>query len=183
MDGFLSFSHRVKEAIFSGLGGIASTMLLGLTLFAMLEIIRRYLFGVVFEWGQDAIIVGMVSAVALYFGVTQIRRSHLVMAAIVQLMHARGHYKAVGLLKIVVSAVLVVFCGAISVTGWPTLSYAWNRDLMTYSLIIPLWPFYLILMFGFGLMAFIAFLQLIEDITSFVRGEHLNEDIELTTDV
>ncbi len=83
MDRFLAFSLRMKEAVHSILGWIASAMLLGLTLFALLEIIRRYIFGVVFEWGQDAIIVGMVAAVACYFGVTQIRRGHLVMNAIV----------------------------------------------------------------------------------------------------
>ncbi len=158
-------------------------MLLGLTLFALLEIIRRYIFSVVFEWGQDAIIVGMVSAVAFYFGVTQIRRSHLVMNAILQWIHSRGHFKAVGMIKIVVSAAIVLFCGAIGATGWSTLSYAWQRDLTTYSLLIPLWPFYLILMFGFLLMAFVAFLQTIEDIISFVRGEYLDAEIEVTTDV
>ncbi len=158
-------------------------MMLVLTLFALLEIIRRYIFGVVFEWGQDAIIVGMISAVAIYFAVTQIRRSHLVMNAIVQLLHSRGHYKLVGIFKIVVSTVIVVFCGAIGITGWPTLSYALERNLSTYSLIIPLWPFYLILMFGFLMMAFIALLQLVEDIISFSRQEYLEADIEVTTDV
>ena len=59
MDGFLAFSLRMKEAVHSILGWIASAMLLGLTLFALLEIIRRYIFGVVFEWGQDAVIVGI----------------------------------------------------------------------------------------------------------------------------
>ena len=71
MDGFLAFSLRMKEVVHSIFGWIASAMLLGLTLFALLEIIRRYIFGVVFEWGQDAIIVGIVAAVALYFGVTR----------------------------------------------------------------------------------------------------------------
>ena len=85
MDGFLAFSLRMKEAVHSILGWIASAMLLGLTLFALLEIIRRYIFGVVFEWGQDAIIVGMVAAVACYFGVTQIRRGHLAMSAMMLL--------------------------------------------------------------------------------------------------
>ncbi len=183
MDGFLAFSQRVKDIVDRVLGGLAASMMIVLTLFALLEIIRRYIFGVVFEWGQDAIIVGMVSAVAFYFGVTQIRRSHLVMNAIVQLIHSRGHRSAVGLLKIIVSASIALFCGAVGVTGWPTLDYAWTRDLSTYSLIIPLWPFYLILMFGFLLMAFIAFLQLIEDIISFARGEHHDADIEVTTDV
>ena len=49
MDGFLAFSLRMKEAVHSVLGWIASAMLLGLTLFALVEIIRRYVFGVVFE--------------------------------------------------------------------------------------------------------------------------------------
>ncbi len=183
MDGFLAFSQRVKNVIHSLLGWVGSAMLLLLTLFALLEIVRRYIFGVVFEWGQDAMIVGMVSAVAVYFGVTQIRRSHLVMNAAVQLIHARGFYKTVGILKIFVSAIIVLFCGSIGVTGWATLSYAWNRDLTTYSLLIPLWPFYLILMFGILLMAFVAFLQTVEDIVSFARGEHLDAEIEMTTDV
>ena len=183
MDGFLAFSSRMKDAVHSVLGWIASAMLLGLTLFAMLEIIRRYIFGVVFEWGQDAIIVGMVATVAFYFGVTQIRRGHLVMSVILQLAHSRGHYKTVGIAKIVVSAIIVLFCGSVGVTGWSTLSYAWNRNLSTYSLLIPLWPFYLILMSGFLLMAFIAFLQVIEDIISFARAEYLHDEFEETTEI
>jgi TRAP-type C4-dicarboxylate transport system permease small subunit len=183
MDGFLAFSERLKEAIHRFLGWVAAAMLLGLTLFALLEIVRRYVFGVVFEWGQDAIIVGMVSAVAFYFGVTQIRRSHLVMNAVVQFLHARRLYRTVAVLKIVVSAAIVLFCGSVGVTGWGTLSYAWNRDLTTYSLLIPLWPFYLILMFGFLLMAFVALLQVVEDVVALKRGEYLHAEIELTTDV
>ena len=76
-----------------------------------------------------------------------------------------------------------MFCASIGVTGWYTLSYAWGRDLMTYSLLIPLWPFYLILMIGFGLMAFVAALQMIEDIISFIRGDYVDVEIEVTTDV
>jgi len=183
MDRFLAFSQRAKDWIERVVGWLSAMMLLLLTLFALLEIVRRYIFGVVFEWGQDALIVGMVAAVALYFGVTQIRRSHLVMNAIVQLLHTRGYFKIVGALKVVVSAIIVVFCAAIGITGWPTLSYALDRDLTTYSLLIPLWPFYLVLMFGFLLMAFIALLQLIEDIVSFSRQEYLDAEVEITTDV
>jgi TRAP-type C4-dicarboxylate transport system permease small subunit len=183
MDAFLAFSRRAKYWIDLVIGWISAAMLLGLTLFALLEIIRRYIFGVVFEWGQDALIVGMVAAVALYFGVTQIRRSHLVMNAIVQLLHSRGYLKVVGALRVVVSAIIVVFCAAIGITGWPTLSYAIDRDLTTYSLLIPLWPFYLVLMFGFLLMSFVALLQLIEDIIGFVRKDYLDAEMEVTTDV
>lgn len=183
MDTFLAVSARIKQTIEYVLGGIAAIMMLTLTLFALLEIVRRYIFGVVFPWGQDAIIVGMVSAVALYIGVTQIRRSHLVMNAVTHYMHARGNLMLVGILNIIVSAIIVLFCASIGITGWSSLEYAWTRDLKSYSLVIPLWPFFLILMFGFLTMALVAFLQLIEDIISFARKEYLDTEVQETTDV
>lgn len=183
MDAFLAFSQKTKDWIERFIGLVSAVMLLILTLFALLEIIRRYIFGSVFEWSQDAIIVGMVSAVALYFGIIQIRRSHLVMNAITQLLYNRGFFKTVGVLQILVSAVVVVFCMAIGITGWPTLDYAIQRNLTTYSLLIPLWPFYLILMFGFLLMSLVAILQLIEDIISYARKGYLDAEIETTIDV
>lgn len=183
MDGFLAFSQRAKALIGSVLGTFSAVMLLILTGFALLEIVRRYIFGVAYEWGNDALVLGMIGTVSLYFCVTQIRRSHLVMNAVVQLLHARGFLKTVGILKIVVSAIVVVFCITIGVTGWPTLTYAIERDLRSYSLILPLWPFFLTLMIGFILMGFLAFLQLVEDIISFMRKEYLDTEIELVTDV
>ncbi len=183
MDAFLKISQRAKDVIANWLGLISSLFLLILTLFALLEIIRRYIFGVVFEWGQDGIIVGMISAVALYLCVTQTRRSHLVMNAIIQTLHSRGYLKSTAIAKIFVSAMITVFCASIGLTGWSTVTYAIDRDLMTYSLLIPLWPFYLILMAGFCLMAFVAFLQLIEDVISLMQGKYVDEQIELTTDV
>ena len=183
LDAFLTFSQRFKSFVDAVLGRLSALMLLTLTLFALLEIVRRYIFGVVFEWGQDGIIVGIVAAVAFYFAVTQVRRGHLVMNAIIQLIHSRGYFKTVGVLKILVSALIMIFCASIGITGWSTLSYAWVRDLSTYSLLIPLWPFYLIMMFSFILMAFIAFLQMVEDCVSFHRGEYLDAEMEATTDV
>ena len=180
---FLKISQRVKDWIADWLGLLSSVFLLVLTLFALLEIIRRYIFGVVFEWGQDGIIVGMISAVALYLCVTQTRRSHLVMNAVIQALHSRGYLKCTAVTKMLVSAIIFVFSASIGLTGWSTVAYAIDRDLMTYSLLIPLWPFYLILMIGFVLMAFVAFLQMIEDIISFARGDYVDEQIELTTDV
>ena len=183
MDRFIEVSQRLKDWIAKWLGLISSLFLIALTLFALLEIIRRYIFGVVFEWGQDGIIVGMISAVALYICVTQTRRSHLVMNAVIQLLHSRGYLKTTAILKILTSAVITIFCLAIGLTGWSTLDYAIERELMTYSLLIPLWPFYFILMMGFCLMGFVAFLQLIEDVISLKRENYLDEQIELTTDV
>ena len=183
MDGFLAFSKRVKALISSVLGTITSVMLLILTAFSLLEIVRRYIFGAAYEWGNDALVLGMIATVSLYFCVTQTRRSHLVMNAILQLLHSRGFLKTVGLLNILVSAIVVVFCFAIGITGWSTLDYSMARDLRSYSLIVPLWPFFLTMMVGFLLMGFVALLQFIEDIISFMRKEYLDTEVELVTDV
>ena len=183
MDTFLKTSQRIKDVIANWLGLISSIFLLLLTLFALLEIVRRYIFGVVFEWGQDGIVVGMIATVSLYFCVTQTRRSHLVMSAVIQTLHSKGYLKCTAIIKIVVSAIITVFCASIGISGWSTLTYAIDQEVMTQSLLIPYWPFYLILMVGFCLMAFVAFLQLIEDLISLLQGKYVDEQIEFTTDV
>ena len=51
MDRVLMFSRIVQDVIWRLLGWLSWGLLLGLTLFALLEIVRRYVFGVIFEWG------------------------------------------------------------------------------------------------------------------------------------
>ena len=46
-----------------------------------------------------------------------------------------------------------------------------------------MWPFYFILALGMGLMSIVAFLQIIEDIHSYIKGDHFTAEIEAATDV
>ena len=82
------------------MGTASAYLMIAVTLFALVEIIRRYIFGVVFEWGQDAVIYAMVSSVALYICVTQVKRGHLVMSAVLQLLNVQGFRRTVCILKI-----------------------------------------------------------------------------------
>ena len=104
-------------------------------------------------------------------------------SAVIQTLHSKGYLKFTAIMKIVVSAIITVFCASIGISGWSTLTYAIDQEVMTQSLLIPYWPFYLILMVGFCLMAFVAFLQLIEDLISLLQGKYVDEQIEFTTDV
>ena len=45
---------------------VSGALLLGLTLLAVLEVIRRYGFGVSFEWQQDAVTYGILSGIFLF---------------------------------------------------------------------------------------------------------------------
>ena len=53
----------------------------------------------------------------------------------------------------------------------------------TESLFFYMWPFHFVLSIGMGLMCLVAFLQFIEDIHSYVKGDHFTQEIEAATDV
>ena len=55
----------------------AALLLLGCTLLAVVEIFRRYILGVSFEWQQDAVTYFTLSGVFLYFSLCQRRNVHL----------------------------------------------------------------------------------------------------------
>ena len=103
MDNFYKISNKIQSSITAILGRCSAFLMIAVTLFALAEIIRRYIFGVVFEWGQDAVIYMMVSSVAFYICVTQINRNHLVMSAVLQLLNSKGFHRSVGFCKIFVS--------------------------------------------------------------------------------
>ena len=183
MSDFLRISKKIKSVIEYVLGRISSITMIVMVLFALAEIIRRYIFGVVFEWGQDAVIYAMVFSVSLFICVTQINRNHLVMSAFLQLLDAKGFYRTVGASKIFVSVIIFIFCLSLTITGWSTVEYSYEMEEKTQSLWIPLWPFHVSLLIGIGLMALVAFLQTIEDIISYKKGEHFETRVEVATDV
>ena len=46
-----------------------------------------------------------------------------------------------------------------------------------------MWPFHASLAIGLGLMSLVSLLQIIEDIHSYLKGDHFTEKVELSTDV
>ena len=180
---FYNISDQIKYWIEKILGTLSALLMIGVTLFALAEIFRRYVLGVVFEWGQDAVIYMMVSSVAFYICVTQINRDHLVMSAILQLLNAKGFHRTVGFCKIFVSFFVSLFTGSLTYTAYSTVEYSIQIGERTESLFFYMWPFYFILALGMGLMSLVAFLQFIEDIHSYIKGDHFTAEVEAATDV
>ena len=123
MADFYKISNKIQNLITSILGRCSAFLMIAVTLFALAEIIRRYVFGVVFEWGQDAVIYMMVSSVAFYICVTQINRNHLVMSAVLQLLNAKGFHRTVGFCKIFISFFVSLFTGSLTFTAYSTIEY------------------------------------------------------------
>ena len=105
------------------------------------------------------------------------------MSAFLQLLSAYSFHRIIGLAKIFVSTVVCIFCGSLTFTSISTIQYSIKINELTESLFFLMWPFHTCLAIGLGLMSVVAFLQIIEDVHSYIKGDHFREKIELSTDV
>jgi|TARA_A200000113_G_scaffold183847_1_gene170272 TRAP-type C4-dicarboxylate transport system permease small subunit len=183
MNNFYKISNKIQSTIEIILGNLSALIMIGVTLFALAEIFRRYILGVVFQWGQDAVIYVMMCSVAFYICVTQIKRGHLVMSAFLQLIGAYGYHRTIGICKILVSFITCIFCGSLTYTAIFTIEYSIRIGERTESLFFFMWPFHLCLAIGLGLSSLVAFLQTIEDVHKYIKGDHFRETVETATDV
>jgi TRAP-type C4-dicarboxylate transport system permease small subunit len=171
MDEILDRIYRGVRFLLDGVvGNCASIVLLAATLLALAEIVRRYLFGVVFEWGQDAVTYMIVGAVFLYFGATQAKRAHLVMSAATDALKAKGFARLILWLRAFVSLTSLAFFVSFTWWGYPTVERTMQMHRKTQSMMIELWPFQACLLIGFGLMALTTLFQLYQDIQA-LRGK------------
>ena len=152
------------------IGHMAALIAIASVTLACVEIVRRYLFGLTYEWGQDAVVYCTVSAVYLYFSVTQARRSHLAVTPLLDWLKKRGSLKIVLVFRLIASAVGMTLYAAIAYWGWPTMERSKAFQWTTQSMILEKWPFQLLLIIGFGLMALTCLFQFYQDIQA-VRGK------------
>jgi TRAP-type C4-dicarboxylate transport system permease small subunit len=155
----------------------AALILLGCTLLALLEVVRRYAFGQSFEWQQDAVTLFILSAVFLYFGIAQRHGAHLnvnLLFGVLQALGPRGH-RAVEIIKVVVTIFSFVFLLAVVWWGIPDLEDSMKYGSRSESLAFPMWPFLGSLMAGFVIMAVSLFFQIYRGVQG-LRGRRVLED-------
>lgn len=155
----------------------AAALLLGMTLLALLEVGRRYIFGYSFEWQQDAVTFFTLSGIFLYFSVAQQRRSHLSVTVVPELLALAGPrgVRAAELVKLLALAFSFVFLIAVVWWGFPEVEDALTYQSRTESLGFPMWPFLLALLLGFAFMALTMAFQLYFSIQK-LRGRPVPEE-------
>ena len=151
-------------------GYFAALVMLGATVLALLEIVRRYVLGVTWHWGQDAVTYFIVGSIALFFAVTQARRSHLAMSFVLDLLKAKGMTRTVMYIRTIVSLASLCFYTAFAWWGWPTVERMYAMGRTTQSMLLLMWPFQFMLLMGFALMALMAAFQLYQDVQA-LRGK------------
>lgn len=154
---------------------VAALCLLGPTLLAVLEVIRRYGFGASFSWQQDAVTYIILSGVFLYFAITQSRKAHLRVTVFLLLLRNKGGRTGAviaNVLEIAGAATGLVFCGYLVWRGLEAAQLMVSQDRMTESLVFPLWLFFIIFLISMGLMAVSFFFQLYQEIQA-LRGKEV----------
>jgi TRAP-type C4-dicarboxylate transport system permease small subunit len=155
----------------------AALVLLGTTLLALVEVVRRYVFGVSFEWQQDAVTFFTLSAVYLFFGISQRRGGHLSVTILVETLDALGPgaKRAAEVIRLVALVVTLLFLLAVAWWGIPELRDAWEFEPRTESLAFPMLPFLTALMVGLVFMAVTAFFQVYREYHR-LRGRSVLEE-------
>ena len=185
MDTVLDRIYRVLRFFLDKVIGYIAVLVMFLaTAVAIMEVVRRYIFGLVYPWGQDAVTYGLVAAIFLYCAVTQARRSHLRVSFAVDSLEKAGMIRAVMVVRAFLSALSVVLYGAIAWWAWATVERSMAMERTTQSMVILVWPFQMVLLVTFGLMAIVCLFQLYQDIRALFgkrvyEWAHVEEGIEI----
>jgi TRAP-type C4-dicarboxylate transport system permease small subunit len=158
----------------------AALLLLGCTLLALLEVVRRYAFGVSFEWQQDAVTFFILSAVFLYFGISQRRGSHLNVNLLTGALESYGPrmHRAAEIIKVLATIISFLFLLAVVWWGIPEVRDSLHYGSRTESLAFPMWPFLLVLLTGFAFMVVSLFFQIYRGIQKLRGRSVLEEPVE-----
>jgi TRAP-type C4-dicarboxylate transport system permease small subunit len=155
----------------------AALLLIGCTLLAILEVVRRYVLGVSYEWQQDAVVFFILSAVFLYFGISQRQEAHLSVTVFVQGLDALGPRakRAADVIRVIALSVAFAFLLAVVWWGVPEVMENFSYGVRTESLAFPMAPFLLVLLIGFAFMAVSMFFQIYREIQK-LRGRSVLEE-------
>ena len=159
------------------LGRAAALVLLGCTLLALIEVVRRYVLGYSYEWQQDAVTLFILSAVFLYFGISQRHGAHLnvnLLFGILEAFGPRGR-RAIEVIRVLVTIISFLFLLAVVWWGIPDVKDSVEYASRSESLALPMWPFLVALLVGFAFMAVSLFFQIYRGIQG-LRGRKVLEE-------
>ncbi len=159
----------------------AALLLLGCTLLALLEVVRRYVFGYSFEWQQDAVTFFILCGVFLYFGIAQRRDAHLSVTVVPELLTATGGERGRMIAEAVKLVAAIISCAFLLLVVWwgfPEVRESLHYETRTESLAFPMWPFLAVLLVGFLFMAVSLFFQIYREIQRLLGREVLAEPTE-----
>lgn len=165
-----AFQDRILERI-------AGITMLVCTLLALLEVVRRYVFGVSYEWQQDAVTLFILSAVFLYFSNAQRRGAHLTVTLLSSVLETFGP-RAVRIneyIQVLVSIISCLFMLLVVWWGFTDVEDSFKYGSRSESLSFPMWPFLVVLLVSFMFMGITMFFQIYRGVQH-LRGRRVLDD-------
>ena len=159
------------------LAPVAALLLIGCTLIALLEVVRRYAFGFSFEWQQDLVTFATLSGVYLYFGIAQRHGSHLSVTMLTESLDTIGPraHAVAEIVRLVALVFSFLFLLLVLWWGLPEIEDSLKYETSTESLALPMWPFLVALFIGFAFMAVTMFFQIYRQVQK-LRGRTVLEE-------
>ena len=160
-----------------------AVLFVGSTLLALLEVGRRYILGLSFEWQQDAVTYFILSGVFLYFSISQRREAHLTVTLIPELFNVfGGRWRAAAeMVKLAALVFSFVFMAAVVWWGIPEVEDSIKYEARTESLAFPMWPFLAVLLFSFASMGITMLFQIYREVHA-LRGRTVLDEKREETD-
>jgi TRAP-type C4-dicarboxylate transport system permease small subunit len=159
------------------LAPVAALLLVGCTLLALVEVFRRYVVGLSFEWQQDAVTFVILSGVFLYFSVSQRKDAHLQVTLVPELLNVLGPRAKLAAVLVKLAALAFSFAFLCAVVWWgiPEVEDSLKYETRTESLAFPMWPFLAVLLVSFAFMALTMLFQIYFGIQK-LRGRAVPEE-------
>jgi len=155
----------------------AALLLVGCTLLALVEIFRRYVLGLSFEWQQDAVTFFTLSGVFLYFGIAQRHGAHLAVTVLPEVLETLGPRarRVAEVVRLVALVISFAFLVAVAWWGIPEVRESAHYESRTESLAFPMWTFLAVLLVGFAFMAVSMLFQIYREVQK-LRGRSVLEE-------
>jgi TRAP-type C4-dicarboxylate transport system permease small subunit len=157
----------------------AALVMLGCTLLALLEVVRRYALGQSYEWQQDTVTLFILGSVFLYFGIAQRRGAHLNVNLLTATLEALGPgaQRAAEVIRFVATVFSLLFLAAVVWWGVPEIKESMEYGSRSESLALPMWPFLAALLVGFAFMVISLVFQVWRGVQG-LRGRKVLEEPE-----
>lgn len=156
---------------------ICAVLLFGATTLAIVEVVRRYVFGLSVYWQQDVVIYSILTGLFLHFGITQRLRGHLRVSLLPTLLVNKGRVRNIlgHLLNLLAQVVSVGYLVIFTYYVVRAVQGSIAVEQLVFSQIMPFWPWFLALAIGAAFMAISFLFQIYQEVQA-LRGKQFIEE-------
>jgi len=159
------------------LAPITAFLLLGPIILAMIEVIRRYVFGVSWDWQQDMVTYLILGGSYLFFSITQRQNAHLRVSLFSGLLMRKSPMLS-RLMTLLVQLASAVYLGYFAFYGFKMTQNSYVSGRLVYSQIMPFWPFFLVLTVGMVFLLVTFIFQIYREGMAMAGKKVLDEEAE-----